>query len=73
MGVSHCYFAQVTAQGLAASKSCDEAKAAQNSVAESMIYTPRGGRTSPDAAAQILNALNGLSPYFEQSVKAFCK
>lgn len=73
IGVSHFYFAQVTAQGLAASKSCDEAKAAQNSVAESMIYTPRGGRTSPDAAAQILNALNGLSPYLDQSVKTLCK
>lgn len=73
IGVSHFYFAQVSAQGLAASKSCDEAKAAQNSVAESMIYTPRGGRTSPDAAAQILNALNGLSPYLEQSVKVLCK
>lgn len=73
IGVSHFYFAQITAQGLAASKSCDEAKAAQNSVAESMIYTPRGGRTSPDAAAQILNALNGLTPYLDQSVKTLCK
>ena len=69
IGVSHFYFAQITAQGLSASKSCDEAKAAQNSVAESMIYTPRGGRTSPDAAAQILNALNGLTPYLDRSVK----
>ncbi|MCE9603190.1 MAG: tetratricopeptide repeat protein [Gemmatimonadetes bacterium] len=73
IGVSHFYFVQITAQGLAASKSCDEAKAAQISAAESMIYTPRGGRTSPDAAAQILNALNGLTPYLEQSVKTLCK
>ena len=73
IGVSHFYFAQITAQGLSASKSCDEAKAAQNSVAESMIYTPRGGRTSPDAAAQILNALNGLTPYLDRSVKTLCK
>jgi tetratricopeptide (TPR) repeat protein len=73
IGVSHFYFAQVTAQGLAASKSCDEAKAAQNSVAESMIFTPRGGRTSPEAAGQIMNALNGLMPYLEQSVKTLCK
>lgn len=73
IGVSHFYFAQVTAQGLAASKSCDEAKAAQNSVAESLVYTPRGGRTSPEAAGQIMNALNGLMPYLEQSVKTLCK
>lgn len=73
IGVSHFYFAQFTAQGLAATKSCDEAKAAQNSVAESMIYTPRGGRTSPENAAQILNALNTLLPYLDQSVKTLCK
>ena len=73
IGVSHFYFVQITAQGLSASKSCDEAKAAQNSAAESMIYTPRGGRTSPDAAAQILTALNGLTPYLDQSVKTLCK
>ena len=73
IGVSHFYFVQITAQGLSASKSCDEAKAAQNSAAESMIYTPRGGRTSPDAAAQILTALNGLTPYLDQSAKTLCK
>ena len=73
IGVSNFYFAQVTAQGLAASKSCDEAKAAQNAVTESMIYTPRGGKSNPEGAGQIMNALNGLTPYLEQSVKTLCK
>jgi tetratricopeptide (TPR) repeat protein len=73
IGVSNFYFAQVTAQGLAASKSCDEAKAAQNAVTESMIYTPRGGKSNPEGAGQIMNALNGLTPYLDQSVKTLCK
>lgn len=73
IGVSNFYIANTIAQGLQASKSCDEAKAAQAAATESMIYTQQGGRNNPQTAAQILGVLNQLSPYLDQQVKTLCK
>lgn len=73
IGVSSYYIAQTLATGLQASKSCDEAKMAQAASTASMEYTRAGGRTSPEAAGQIMNAINGLVPYIDQSVKTLCK
>jgi tetratricopeptide (TPR) repeat protein len=73
IGVTHFYIAQVIAQGLQASKSCDEAKKGQASVTEAMIYVPQGGRDNPQLAGQLMQGLNQLQPYFEQSVKSLCK
>jgi len=73
IGVSSFYKAQLLAAGLPTSKSCDEAKAAQAATNDAMEYTRRGGRTSPDAAAQILGAVNQLTPYLDRQVTALCK
>jgi len=73
IGVSSFYKAQLLAASLPTSKSCDEAKAAQAATNDAMAYTRRGGRTSPDAAAQILGAVNQLTPYLDRQVTALCK
>ena len=73
IGVSSFYKAQVLATGLPTSKSCDDAKAAQAAAADAMVYTQRGGRTSPEAAAQILGAVNQLSPYLDRQVTTLCR
>lgn len=73
IGVSSFYRAQLLATGLPTSKSCDEAKAAQAATSDAMIYTQRGGRTAPDAAAQILGAVNQLTPYLDRQVATLCK
>jgi tetratricopeptide (TPR) repeat protein len=73
IGVTHFYIAQVIAGGLQASKSCEEAKMGQAAAVESMIYVQQGGRDNPQTAGQLMQGLNQLSPYFEQSVKTLCK
>ena len=73
IGVSSYYVAQTIATGLQASKSCEDAKVAQDAATNSMTYTREGGRTSPEAAGQILTAVTGLVPYLDQSVKVYCK
>lgn len=73
IGASSYYIVNVLAQGLAASKSCDEAKLAQTTIVDATIYTQQGGRAFPENAAAILGGLNQLSPYIEAQVKAFCK
>ncbi len=73
IGASNFYVINVIAQGLQASKSCDEAKLAQATIPDATIYTQQGGRAFPDNAAAILGGLNQLTPYIEQQVKALCK
>ena len=73
IGVSSYYIASSIAQGLQASKNCDEAKMAQTAATNSMIYTQAGGKTAPDAAGQILGAIGQLSPYLDGAVKTLCK
>jgi tetratricopeptide (TPR) repeat protein len=73
IGVSSYYVASTLATGLQASKSCDEARAAQAAATNSTIYTQAGGRSAPDAAGQILGALGQLTPYLDQSIKTLCK
>jgi hypothetical protein len=45
----------------------------QAAAVESMIYVQQGGRDNPQTAGQLMQGLNQLSPYFEQSVKTLCK
>ena len=73
IGVSSYYIASSIAQGLQASKNCEEAKASQAAAINATIYTQAGGRTAPDAAGQILGAMASLTPYIDQSVKTLCK
>jgi tetratricopeptide (TPR) repeat protein len=73
IGVANYYMAQVLAQGLQASKSCEDARKAEASATTATINVQAGGRTSPETAAQVLTAVSGLLPYLQQSVKTFCK
>lgn len=73
IGASNFYIGNVLAQGLQASKSCDEAKLAQTALVDATIYTQQGGRAFPENAAAILGGVNQLTPYIEQSIKTYCK
>jgi len=73
IGVSSYYIASSLAQGLQASRSCEDAMRAQGAAVNATIYTQAGGRTAPDAAGQILTAMGQLTPYIDQSVKTLCK
>ncbi|MBX7119914.1 MAG: hypothetical protein K1X31_13050 [Gemmatimonadaceae bacterium] len=73
IGVTHFYIGQIVAQGLQASKSCEDAKRGQASVVESMIYVPQGARDNPQLAGQLMQGLNSLQPYYENAVKGLCK
>ncbi len=73
IGATSVTIGNMLAQGLAASKSCDEAKQAQAAMTDALIYTQQGGRAFPAEAGNIMNAINQLSPYIEQQVKALCR
>lgn len=73
IGVSSYFIAASVAQGLQASKSCDEARLVEKSATDAVIYTQQGGRASPETASQILPAANQLLPYGQAQVKALCK
>jgi tetratricopeptide (TPR) repeat protein len=73
IGVSSYYIAASLAQGLAASKSCEEAQRADAAATNAVLYTQQGGRASPETASQVLPAANQLLPYTQAQVKALCK
>lgn len=73
IGVSSYYIASSLAQGLQASKSCDEARVGQSAAVDAMIFTQAGARISPESAGQILGAVGQLSPYLDSQVKNLCK
>ncbi len=74
IGVANFYMANVTAQGLAASKSCEDARKAETFATNAMVNVQAGGRTAPENAAAVMNALNSQTfPYIQQSLKAYCK
>jgi len=57
----------------ATSKNCDLSKLAQDSFNTATINIPAGGSTSPDAAKQLMAALQQYAPVVESQVKKFCK
>ena len=73
IGVSSYYIASSLAQGLQATKSCDDARIGQSAAVDAMIYTQAGARISPESAGQILGAVGQLSPYLDAQVKNLCK
>lgn len=73
IGVSSYFIAAATAQGLAASKSCEEAQLAEKSATDAVIFTQQGGRAQPQIAGQILPAANDLMPYVQSQVKTLCR
>jgi tetratricopeptide (TPR) repeat protein len=73
IGVSSYYIAASLAQGLAASKSCEDAQRADAAATNAVLYTQQGGRASPETALQVLPAANELLPYTQSQVKTLCK
>ena len=54
-------------------KSCDMAKEAAQDFIDAQIFIPRGAAEFRDQAGQLMSALQQLSPYGDQMVKALCK
>jgi tetratricopeptide (TPR) repeat protein len=73
IGVSNFYVAQLLAQSLQASKSCEDARKAEAAATSATINVQAGGRYSPATAGSVLTAVGELLPYLQQSVKNFCK
>lgn len=74
IGVSNFYMANIVAQGLAASKSCEDARKAEGYATQALINVQAGGRTQPETAGRVMGPLNSQTfPYVQQSVKAYCK
>ena len=73
IGVSNFYIANTLAQGLQASKSCDDARKAEAAATSALINVQAGGRAQPETAGQVLPLVNNLFPYLQQSVKVYCK
>ena len=73
IGVSNFYVASQIAQGLGASKNCEDARRGEAAATSAMINVQAGGRTSPETASQVMPLVQQLFPFFQQSVKAYCK
>lgn len=54
-------------------KSCDMAKEATADFTQAQIFIPRGAAEFREPAGQLMGALQQLSPYGDQMVKALCK
>jgi tetratricopeptide (TPR) repeat protein len=54
-------------------RSCEDARRAQQMFALAQINVPAGGKFSPEAAGQIMNALGQYAPAVESQIKSFCK
>ena len=64
---------QNSATTLPQTKSCAEAKAAQDALALVSTYMPRGGKFNPEIAGQILGAVPQYQTFFDGSAKRYCK
>lgn len=73
IGVSSYFVAQITAQNLQNTKSCDDARLIEKAATDAVLYTTQGGRASPETASQIIPAANQLLPYAQAQVKNLCK
>jgi hypothetical protein len=54
-------------------KSCDMAKEAAQDFTDAQIFIPRGAAQFREEAGKLMGALQQLSPYGDQMVKALCK
>ncbi len=54
-------------------RSCEDARRAQQMFAVAQINVPAGGKFSPEAAGQIMNALGQYAPAVESQIKSFCR
>lgn len=72
-GATNVSMAQALLQEVQKSKSCDPARAANNALVEAQPQVMRGGKFAPQAAGQLIQAIQQLQPYAEQASKAYCK
>ena len=54
-------------------KNCEGSKEAKGYIVDAEINLPKGGRQFAQQLAQILPALQQLSAYPDQMIKAYCK
>ena len=73
LGVSAFYVGQSAATEAPKTKSCELAKQAQDQFLTSQMQIMKNGQASPDAAKQVLGALQQYSPVVDNQVKVFCK
>jgi hypothetical protein len=73
IGVTNLQMVQPLLEEASNKRSCDPAKAAQNSLTEAQIYAPQGGREFPQQVTQVMTAVQQLTPYVDRAVKAYCK
>ena len=73
LGATHLQKGQALLEQARNTKSCDMAKEATQDFTEAQIYIPRGAAEFRDQAGQLMSALQQLSPYGDQMVKALCR
>ncbi|MDF2775210.1 MAG: hypothetical protein K0S86_4710 [Geminicoccaceae bacterium] len=73
LGATHLQKGQALLEQARNAKSCDMAKEATQDFTEAQIYIPRGAAEFRDQAGQLMSALQQLSPYGDQMVKALCR
>jgi len=72
-GATHLMKGQALLEQAREKKSCDMAKEATDDFTQAQIFIPRGAAEFRDQAGQLMTALQQLSPYGDQMVKALCK
>jgi tetratricopeptide (TPR) repeat protein len=72
-GATHLQKGQALLEQAREKKSCDMAKEATQDFTDAQIFIPRGAAEFRDQAGQLMTALQQLSPYGDQMVKALCK
>jgi tetratricopeptide (TPR) repeat protein len=72
-GATHLQKGQALLEQAREKKSCDMAKEATQDFTDAQIFIPRGAAEFKDQAGQLMGALQQLSPYGDQMVKALCK
>jgi tetratricopeptide (TPR) repeat protein len=73
LGATHVLKGQALLEQARDKKSCDMAKEAAQDFTDAQIYIPRGAAEFRDQAGQLMAALQQLSPYGDQMVKALCR
>jgi tetratricopeptide (TPR) repeat protein len=72
-GATHLQKGQALLEQARDKKSCDMAKEATQDFTDAQIFIPRGAAEFREQAGQLMTALQQLSPYGDQMVKALCK
>jgi hypothetical protein len=72
-GATHLQKGQALLEQARDKKSCDMAKEAAQDFTDAQIFIPRGAAQFRNEAGQLMMALQQLSPYGDQMVKALCK